>query len=70
MFEIGDTVKVIASGEVRHVTGTRDPEMYETQVGSDAGTKWVHKQGELELVQKAPQPKQEPRFVPSRGIMD
>ena len=70
MIEIGDTVKVISSGEIRHVTGTRDPEMYETQIGIDAGTKWFHKGSELELIQKAPKPKQEPGFVPSRGIMD
>jgi hypothetical protein len=70
LIEIGDTVKVISSGEIRKVTGSRDPDMFETQVGMDAGTKWFHKGSELELVQKAPKPKQEPGFVPSRGIMD
>ncbi len=54
MIEIGDTVRVISSGELRHVTGTHDADMYETQIGMDAGTKWFHKGSELELVQKAP----------------
>jgi hypothetical protein len=70
MFEIGDIVKLISSGEIRHVVGLRDPDMYETQVGMDAGTKWFHKGSELELVQKASKPKEEPGFIPSRGIMD
>jgi hypothetical protein len=44
--------------------------MYETQVGMDAGTKWFHKGSELELMQKAPKPKQESGFISSRGIRD
>jgi hypothetical protein len=70
MIEIGDTVKVISSGEIRQVTGTRDPNMFTTQVGMDGATVWHHKESELELVAKAPKPKTEPGFVPSRGIMD
>jgi ribA/ribD-fused uncharacterized protein len=70
MIEIGDTVKVISSGEIRQVTGTRDPNMFTTQVGMDGATIWHYKEGELELVAKAPKPKTEPGFVPSRGIMD
>jgi hypothetical protein len=70
MIEIGDTVKVISSGEIRQVTGTRDPNMFTTQVGMDGATIWHHKESELELVAKASKPKTEPGFVPSRGIMD
>jgi hypothetical protein len=70
MIEIGDTVKIISSREIRHIPGTRDPDMYETQVGMDAATKWFHKGSELELVAKAPKPETQPGFVPTRSIMD
>jgi len=70
IIEIGDTVRVIADGQIRTVTGTRDPDMYTTQVGMDGATIWHHKGSELELVAKAPKPKTEPGFIPSRGMMD
>lgn len=63
-FEIGDIVKLLSSDEIRRITGTRDPDMYETQVGMDAGTKWFHKGSELELVQKAPSPNRSPDLSP------
>ncbi len=58
--EVGDTVKVIASGVIRIVTGTRDPDMFITQVDTDGATVWNYKGHDLELVQKDPKPKTEP----------
>jgi len=70
MIEIGDTVREIATQEIRTITGIGPGEFFRTQLGNDGASIKMFKADDLELVAKAPKPKTEPGFVPSRGIME
>jgi hypothetical protein len=70
MFEIGDTVRVVGSGEMRRIVGIGPREFFTTQIGNDATTVMPIKGSDLELMTKAAKPDTVPGFVPSRSIME
>jgi hypothetical protein len=70
MFEIGDRVRVVASGEMRTIVGIGPGEFFTTQIGNDASTVKPIKASDLELIAKATKPETGPGFVPSRSIME
>jgi hypothetical protein len=70
MFETGDTVRVVGSGEMRTIVGIGPGEFFTTQIGTDASTVRPIKGSDLELMAKAAKPDVGPRFVPSRSIME
>lgn len=70
MFEIDDTVREIATQEIRTIKGIGPGDFFRTQLGNDGASIKMLKADALELVAKAPKPKTEPGFVPSRSIMD
>jgi hypothetical protein len=69
MIELGDSVRIVGGQEVFAVVGTRDPSLYELQLGSDASSKIFKPENELELVAKAEGPKSEPGLIPTTSIM-
>ena len=70
MFEIGDTVRVVGSGEIRKIVGIGPGDFLTTQMGIDASTTKPIKASDLELLAKAAKPDPVPGFVPNRSIMD
>jgi len=70
MFEIGDTVRVVGSGEMRRIVGIGPGEFFTTQIGNDASTVKPIKGSDLELMAKAAKPDTGPGFVPIRSIME
>ena len=70
MFEIGDTVRVVGSGEMRRIVGIGPGEFFTTQIGNDASTTKPIKGSELELVARAAKSDTGPGFVPSHSIME
>lgn len=69
-FEIGDTVRITGSTEVRKIVGTGPGEFFTTQIGNDAGSRKPTKGSDLELVAKLAKPDMGMRFVPTRSIME
>jgi hypothetical protein len=70
MFEIGDTVRVVGSGEMRTIVGIGPGEFFTTQIGNEASTVKPIKGSDLELMAKAAKPDAGPRFVPNRSITE
>jgi hypothetical protein len=70
MFEIGDTVRVVRSAEVRHIVGIGPGEFFKTQIGNDGSTVKPIKGSDLELVAKAARPETGPRFIPKNSSME
>jgi hypothetical protein len=70
MFELGDLVRVVSSGETRKIVGTSPGEFFKTQIGNDGGSVKFFKGADLELVAKAERRAVEPGVVPRRSIME
>lgn len=70
MFELGDLVRVVSSGETRRIVGIGPGEFLSTQIGNDGSTVKPFKGADLELVAKAERRAAEPGFVPPRSLMD
>ena len=63
MFELGDTVRVVSSGETRKIVGTGPGEFFSTQIGDDGSTVKLFKGSDLVLVKKASRSDDGPTFV-------
>ncbi|MFZ0278059.1 MAG: hypothetical protein WA899_02675 [Candidatus Sulfotelmatobacter sp.] len=70
MFEIGDTVRAVGSGEIRKIVGIGPGDFFTTQMGVDASTTKPIKASDLELMAEAARPETAPGFVPGRSIME
>lgn len=69
MFETGDLVCVVSSGETRQIVGIGPGEFFSTQIGSDGSTVKPFKGADLKLVAKAKKRPVEPGFVPPSSLM-
>jgi hypothetical protein len=63
MFESGDLVRVVSSGETRKIVGIGPGEFFSTQIGFDGSTVKPFKGSDLVMVAKASKPDTEPAFV-------
>lgn len=63
MFELGDSVLVVSSGETRRIVGVGPGEFFNTQINNDGSTVKLFKGSDLALVAKASKPDTGPAFV-------
>jgi hypothetical protein len=63
MFEMGDLVRVVSSGETTKIVGIGPGEFFSTQIGNDGSTVKLFKGSDLALVTKASRPDTGPAFV-------